>query len=97
MGVLADKDFEKEVEMIADKAVSIYTITPENPRALSAEKLAQTIGKYHENVVSTNSLEEAIAYAKQDVLNKKTDMILAFGSLSYLGKLKKLVREESNS
>ncbi|MCR5738067.1 MAG: bifunctional folylpolyglutamate synthase/dihydrofolate synthase [Eubacterium sp.] len=97
MGVLADKDFEKEVEMIADKAVSIYTITPENPRALSAEKLAQTVGKYHENVVSTNSLEEAIAYAKQDVLNKKSDMILAFGSLSYLGKLKKLVREESNS
>ena len=50
MGVLADKDFEKEAGLIANKGENILTVTPNNARALDGKKLANTISKYNQNV-----------------------------------------------
>ncbi len=91
MGVLADKDFEEEAKMIAPRATSIFTVTPKNPRALDAKELAKTLRKYQSQVQSTNSLEEALKRAKEEVQSGRADMILAFGSLSYLGELKSII------
>ena len=43
MGVMADKDVEAILSPILPLAERFYTITPNNPRAMSAEKLAQLI------------------------------------------------------
>lgn len=91
IGVLADKEYDYMMSILAPLAEKIITImTPNNPRALSAEALAEDIQKYNRNVETAGSLKEAVgmarAYAGED------DLILAFGSLSYLGDLIRAVR-----
>lgn len=82
MGVLADKDYEKMIQMMFRPGDHVYTVTPQNPRALDGKELekqllAQKIAaRYCENV------QDAVLYALRDA--QKGDMILAFGSLSYL-------------
>lgn len=41
MGVMADKEYEKMVKVVSEISLKAYTITPDNPRALSAVKLAE--------------------------------------------------------
>lgn len=97
MGVLADKDYEKVAELTAPLAESIVTVTPDNPRALEAEKLKTAVLKYNENVTAAESVEEALKISALKVRNEEVDCIMAFGSLSYLGDLKRLVRKLKNS
>ena len=65
-------------------------MTPDNPRALPAESLAEDIRKYNDQVEAADTLRDAVrrarAYAGEE------DLILAFGSLSYLGDLIREVR-----
>lgn len=86
MGVLRDKDYGRIIELTHSYADQIITITPpENPRALPALELAQKIAEVHPAVTVAGSVEEAVEMA--ELLAGKDDVILAFGSLSYLGKL----------
>lgn len=91
MGVLADKDFSEVISLTADLAVKIITITPENQRALGGEKLAEAVSKINKNVVAASDIESAVDMAKREYNRIDGEkMILAFGSLSYLGKLRQL-------
>ena len=92
MGVLSDKDFSKEAETIADRAERIITITPNNSRGLDGHKLAETLVKYNHNVQVADSLKQAAEESIDTIKENRADMILAFGSLSYLGELKQVVR-----
>ena len=82
MGVLADKDYEKMIRMMFRPGDHVYTVTPQNPRALDGKELEKQLleqkiaARYCENV------QDAVLYALRDA--QKDDMILAFGSLSYL-------------
>ena len=60
-------------------------ITPPSERALTAHELAVAVKEYHPNVTEAASIEEAIEVAY--LLTEKEDVIIAFGSLSYLGGL----------
>lgn len=91
MGVLGDKDFEKEVQIICEKATHIITITPDNPRALDGKILKDVFLKHKDNVTYEDTLESAVNKVVNLVENNQTEMIIAFGSLSYLGKLKNIV------
>ena len=92
MGVLSDKDFSKEAEIIADRAERIITITPNNSRGLDGHKLAETLVKYNHNVQVADRLKQAAEESIDTIKDNRADMILAFGSLSYLGELKQVVR-----
>ena len=94
MGVLADKDFAQEAELIADKAENIITVTPDNSRALDGKKLAETLSVYHENVQYMDDITKAVTSAMDYVRKGQTDMILAFGSLSHLKDIKQAVKAE---
>lgn len=82
MGVLADKDYEKMIRMMFRPGDHVYTVTPQNPRALDGKELEKQLleqkiaARYCENV------QDAVLYALRDA--QKDDMILAFCSLSYL-------------
>ena len=65
----------------------IYTVTPKNKRALSAQELAKTIQAEGYDAKACDSLECAVKYA----VDAADDLILAFGSLSYLGECKRVV------
>ena len=79
MAVLADKDYEKMIELIRPFAREIYTATSDNPRALSAKKLAETIG----NAELFTSAKDVLANSNKD------DIVVAFGSLYAAGNLYK--------
>ena len=90
MGVLRDKEYEKIAEIMSPFADSIITVTtPGNPRALSALTLAETVAKYHNRVTAADSLEEAVEMSY--LLADKDSVILAFGSLSYLGQIMDII------
>lgn len=95
MGVLADKEYERVIEETVSFASEIVTVmTPDNERALPAEKLAEAVAKYHVPVQAAESIADAVerAYA----LARKEDVILAFGSLSYLGELIRQVERRTS-
>ena len=89
MGVLKDKEYEKILSMTAKYAEHILTITPpNNTRALDAFELAKAAGEYHNQVTNLSSLEEAVEVSH--LLADKDTVILCFGSLSYLGAIKRI-------
>lgn len=91
MGVLGDKDYEAIVNRMAPLAEQIIAVTPpENKRALPAYELAQEIRKINGHVTAADSLEEAVEMAY--LLTPPDGVIVAFGSLSYLGKLEQVIR-----
>lgn len=90
MGVLRDKDHQGIIALTHSLADQIITVTPpDNPRALSAYELAQEAARVHENVTAADSLEEAVEMSR--MLAGKEDVIIAFGSLSFLGRLMEIV------
>ena len=95
MGVFRDKEYEAVVAETVRCASHIITVTPpENPRALSALELAKTVQEYHGRATAASSVREAVEMSF--LLAKKDTVIIAFGSLSYLGELKKIVQESAN-
>ena len=80
MGIFKDKDYEAVVRNTADFASKIYTITPDNDRALPSCQLKGVIEKYNKNVVDCGDITSALKCAEQE-----NDCIICFGSLSFLG------------
>lgn len=86
MGILRDKEYDKIIALTHEYADHIITVTsPGNPRALSAYELAQEVAKVHPKVTAVDSLEEAVEISH--LLAGSEGVIIAFGSLSYLGRL----------
>lgn len=94
MGILKDKDYEKIIELTARYADQILTVAPpDNPRAMSSYELAREVAKVHPRVTAVDSLEEAVEISH--LLADREDVILAFGSLSYLGGLMDIMEERN--
>lgn len=91
MGVFRDKDYEEILRLTCPWAKKIRTIqTPENARALPAGELAAAAQKYHPLVSASASLEAAVAETFEEAA--KEDVILAFGSLSFISELTEIVK-----
>lgn len=88
IGVLKDKEHEKMMELIAPMGNKIYTITPQNARGMDGNALAEEIRKWNTNVISCESVEEAVDSA-MDQGQETGIATVAFGSLSYLSEVKK--------
>jgi dihydrofolate synthase/folylpolyglutamate synthase len=90
MGILKDKDYGKIIELTEKYADEIITVTPpDNPRAQPAYELAKEVAKLHPNVTAVDSLEEAAEVSM--LLAGPDDVIIAFGSLSYLGRMIEII------
>lgn len=79
-GVMADKDYEFIADRISEIADRVYTVTPNNPRALDAKAYAEVYRARGIEAEGYESLDvavyDALSYAKE---NKKT--VLSLGSL----------------
>ena len=92
MGILRDKEYEKIIELTHGYADQILTVaTPNQSRTLSSYELATEVAKVHHNVTAVDSLEEAVEMAY--LLAGKEDVIIAFGSLSFTGKLMNILEK----
>lgn len=91
IGMFKDKDYDKVLELMCPFACRIFTIqTPDNPRALPAQELAKAALKWHHHVEAEDSIEEAVEKAFGAA--GEDDVILAFGSLSFIGELTSIVK-----
>lgn len=93
IGVLADKEHKKMLDIMLPYAKRVYTITPPNARGLDGRQLLEEIKAivdekgYTVEAEYCETVEEALEKACAG--NDETEeAILAFGSLSYLGQLK---------
>ena len=78
-GVLADKDYASMFDRTAVLADRFFTLTPDNPRALSAQDLAQWLGRYGKPVTPCETVAQAVRLAL--AATPETGAVLAYGSL----------------
>lgn len=95
MGVFKDKEYREILKTTAPYAEAIITIeTPNNDRALPAQELAAAASEYHEHVEAAGSIQDAIQ--KSLSMAGKDDVIIAFGSLSFLGEITREMGESED-
>lgn len=92
MGMLRDKEADKVIRDTFTLASHIITVTPPaGDRAMPALDLAQTAREYHGAVTAADCVQEAVEIAYLLAGKDKDAVIIAFGSLSYLGELMDIV------
>lgn len=84
MGVFRDKEYEEIVRTTVPLSAHVITVeTPGNDRALPAGELLEYVRKYQPSSETAGSILEAVEKSLE--LAGREDVILAFGSLSFLG------------
>ena len=82
-GVFSDKEYDKIIEITAPRAEKIFTVeTKDNPRALPAEELTEAVRQINPSAVTAKDVKMALHLALAEA--KQEDIILVFGSLSFL-------------
>ena len=90
-GMFRDKDYRGVIALTAPLAKDIITVeTPGNPRALPAEELARAVAEVNPSVEAADSISQAVRKSLDRAA--KEDVIVIFGSLSYLGEAEKEVK-----
>ncbi len=89
-GVMRDKDYLFIAEKISEISNCVYCITPDNPRALSAEEYCKVFDDLGINAKSFSGISEALKYAMQDC--KATDTpLICMGSLYMYGEIYNII------
>ena len=88
MGVLGDKDFSRMADLMFVPGDRVYTVTPQNPRALDGAELAKILQKKEVSASYCENMSDAVSLAVQDAKDK--GVVLAFGSLSYLRDIREI-------
>lgn len=84
-GVLADKDFTEMARLLSPQAKKFVLVTPDSSRALPAAELKKYVTG---NAVDYDSVSAGVAHALETAA--PDDAIIALGSLSMIGKIRKL-------
>lgn len=64
-GVLSDKDYKAIAKTMAEVISHAYTITPDNPRALSASNFANVLCEFGVDATATSNIAEALRLGKE--------------------------------
>lgn len=76
IGMLADKKVDTMLKNLSDCFVRVYTVTPNCPRAMPAEELAERAEQYFDWVQPCDSLAQTL----RDALSEERDLVIC-GSL----------------
>lgn len=88
MGVMRDKDWRGVLDIMEPLAARFVCVAPEDgPRALSAAELADTVRSVPAQ--AAGSLDQAL-----EICRRYDEPVCAFGSLYYIGHLRKLLLKE---
>lgn len=87
-GVLADKDYEKEIEILFGHASNVFTVTPPSPRAMKSTDLKAAIKKRFSQlkVISFDS-EDGIEKAMEAAVSQNNPVVVC-GTLTILARVK---------
>lgn len=93
LGVFKDKEYEKMIGIMTPYLDYVYAIDlPNRDRTLAKEELCEVLAKYRICAEPAVHIEQALVQAKKRA--GKDGVVLAFGSLSYLGEV---IRLEENA
>lgn len=92
VGVLADKEHTSMMRCLAPLASCFYTVTPQSPRALSAQALMEELECFGKPVSACTSALDAMERAMKNT--KEGDVICAVGSLYLIGEIRTLFFEK---
>ena len=84
MGVLADKDYNSMLDSVCPHAARFVCVTPDSPRALKGERLAEILHERGFDAAYCASISDGVEEAE-----KYSDPIVAFGSLYMSGAILK--------
>lgn len=87
-GVLADKDYEKEIEILFGRASNVFTVTPPSPRAIKSTDLKAAIKERFPQlkVISFDS-EDGIEKAMEAAVSQNNPVVVC-GTLTILARVK---------
>ncbi len=91
-GVMADKDYPDMLDQILPMASEVCCVTPDNPRALKADRLAEIIRESGVPATPYETIGEAVEGAISKAKEQETDVI-ALGSLYMIGDIKSYMRK----
>lgn len=94
LGILADKQVEAMVKIIAPKAKRIIAVTPHSDRAEISKDLAKIVKRFNSNCESFEDYKEAFTKAKGYC--KNGDLLLVSGSLYMIGDMRKIIKACEN-
>ncbi len=89
IGMLEDKDIESVLDLLIPKFNKVITTTPDNPRAIDANKLKEKIERYNIEVTCKPNIKEAVDYALE--ISNKDDAIISAGSLYMIGNVRTII------
>ena len=84
-GMMSDKDYDAYLSRVAPLCDILIAVTPKNPRALKAEKLAHTAKKYCKDVRFTDEPKEGLDMAKS--ICPKDGLLIVCGSFYLMSDL----------
>lgn len=88
LGMLKDKDYETSIAAVSKLAKVVVTLTPDNVRALEAEKSAEVAQKYCESVFAFETYDDALIKAIKLCDNAP---IIICGSLFVAAKMRETI------
>lgn len=88
-GVLRDKNYKEMVEIIAPLAESIFTVSPNSDRALSAEELSKVVMEHNVYTKPFDSIEDAVNFTLAQAGDEA--VLCICGSLYYVGEARDLI------
>lgn len=89
IGMLEDKDIDSVLDLLIPKFNNVITTTPDNPRAIDANKLKEKIERYNIEVTCKPNIKEAVDYALE--ISNKDDVIISAGSLYMIGNVRTII------
>lgn len=94
LGVLADKDYKDMLSDLAPCFAKVYTVTPNCPRALSAEEL-QEEARFHTDAEAADSVADAIRKAVDYADENNLAGVVVCGSLYLAAEARPLLLKEA--
>ena len=89
-GVLADKDYNCMYSKVAQYAREFITVTPNSPRAMSAEDLKAYLSQFGKPITACETVTDGVRLAIEKA--GKDGVVLAYGSLYMVGDIRTAAR-----
>ena len=91
-GVLADKDYEKEIEILFGRASKVLTVTPPSPRAMKSTDLKAAIKeRFPQLKVTSFDSEDGIEKAMEAAVSQNNPVVVC-GTLTILARVKEWMK-----
>lgn len=97
IGVLKDKEYDRMLDILTPFMKHAITLTSNSPRALDGRTLAGLIGEKNVAAEYSESISDAIDRALEIADQESDSVIIACGSLSFIGDIIRVKKDKDNA